>query len=48
MLNSPDNSPYEDHAPNLTTDGHWLFFHSGRKVESGGNALYMSTRPKID
>jgi len=30
MLNSPDNSPFQDHAPNLTTDGHWLFFHSGR------------------
>jgi hypothetical protein len=24
------NSPFDDHAPNLTTDGHWLFFHSGR------------------
>jgi hypothetical protein len=30
MLNSPDNSPYQEHAPNLTTDGHWLFFHSSR------------------
>lgn len=30
MLNSPDNSPHEEHAPYLTTDGHWLFFHSGR------------------
>ena len=24
------NSPYDDHAPNFTTDGHWLFFHSTR------------------
>jgi WD40-like Beta Propeller Repeat len=24
------NSPYDDHAPNLTTDGHWLFFFSTR------------------
>ena len=30
MLNLPDNSPYEDHAPNFTTDGHWLLFHSSR------------------
>jgi hypothetical protein len=29
-VNSPYNSTYEDHAPNLTTDGHWLFFHSTR------------------
>lgn len=26
----PDNNYGEDHAPNLTTDGHWLFFHSQR------------------
>jgi hypothetical protein len=25
-----DNQYAEDHAPNLTTDGHWLFFHSQR------------------
>lgn len=25
-----DNLYAEDHAPNLTTDGHWLFFHSQR------------------
>lgn len=30
MLNSPDNSPFQEHAPYLTTDGHWLFFHSSR------------------
>jgi hypothetical protein len=30
MLNSADNSPFQEHAPNLTTDGHWLFFHSSR------------------
>jgi len=30
MLNSPDNSPFQEHAPYLTTDGHWLFFHSTR------------------
>jgi hypothetical protein len=30
MLNSLDSSPYFDYAPYLTTDGHWLFFHSSR------------------
>jgi hypothetical protein len=24
------NSSFQDNAPNLTTDGHWLFFHSER------------------
>jgi hypothetical protein len=24
------NTPYDDHAPNLTMDGHWLFFYSTR------------------
>ena len=31
MLNSPDSSPFQEHAPYLTTDGHWLFFHSTRE-----------------
>jgi WD40 repeat protein len=48
MLNSPDNSPYQEHAPNLTTDGHWLFFHSSREDGScngGGRAeLWASHR----
>lgn len=30
MLNSPDSSHFQEHAPYLTTDGHWLFFHSSR------------------
>ena len=34
MLNSPDNSPFQEYAPNLTTDGHWLFFHSTRNEGS--------------
>jgi hypothetical protein len=29
-LNSSYDSPYQDHAANLTPDGHWLFFHSTR------------------
>lgn len=43
MLNSPDNSPNQDHAPYLTTDGHWLFFHSGRAEGScnGGGRLEL-------
>jgi WD40-like Beta Propeller Repeat len=43
MLNSPDNSPFQDHAPNLTTDGHWLLFHSGRKDGScnGGGRVEL-------
>jgi hypothetical protein len=39
MINSPYDSLYEEHAPNLTTDGHWLFFHSQRPsdcVPGGG------------
>lgn len=34
MINSPDSSPYQEHAPYLTTDGHWLFFHSTRPGDS--------------
>jgi len=34
MINSPDGSPFQDHAPYLTTDGHWLFFHSARAERS--------------
>jgi WD40 repeat protein len=29
-LGSIVNSPYNDAGPNLTTDGHWLYFHSRR------------------
>jgi len=39
QLNSAYNSPYEDNAPNFSTDGHWLFFHSQRPsdcVVAGG------------
>jgi hypothetical protein len=34
MLNSADNSAFQEYAPNLTTDGHWLFFHSTRNEGS--------------
>lgn len=43
MLNSPDNSPYLEYSPNLTSDGHWLFFHSSRQDGScnGGGRLEL-------
>jgi len=48
MLNSLDSSPFQDHAPNLTTDGHWLFFHSSRgdgSCNGGGRAeLWVAHR----
>jgi hypothetical protein len=50
MLNSPDNSPFQEHAPNLTTDGHWLFFHSSRKDGScnGGGRQELWTAHRQD
>ncbi len=33
------NSSSEDLAPNLTTDGHWLFFHSKRADGCSGGAV---------
>jgi len=33
------NSSSEDLAPNLTTDGHWLFFHSKRAGGCGGGVV---------
>jgi hypothetical protein len=33
------NSSSEDLAPNLTTDGHWLFFHSKRLGGCGGGIV---------
>src|SRR5260370_379442 len=47
IVNSPEASPYLDHAPNLTTDGHWLFFHSTRPdgCNGGGyNELWAAHR----
>ncbi len=35
------NSAFNDGAPNLTTDGHWLYFHSDR---DGAADLYVSHR----
>jgi hypothetical protein len=33
------NSSSEDFAPNLTTDGHWIFFHSKRPGGCGGGIV---------
>jgi hypothetical protein len=38
------NTPYRDFAPYLTTDGHWLFFHSNRPGGCGGQDLYATHR----
>ena len=45
------NSAFRDFAPNLSTDGHWLFFHSNRtqpdadgKLPCGGADLYVTHR----
>ena len=38
------NTPYRDFAPNLSTDGHWLFFNSNRPGGCGGEDLYASHR----
>lgn len=41
------NSPQQDVAPNLSPDGHWLYFHSKRTGGCGGgvvNELYASYR----
>jgi len=41
------NSPQQDSAPNLTPDGHWLYFHSTRPGGCGGADLYVSHRTDI-
>jgi len=43
------NTSVRDFAPTLTTDGHWLFFHSNRSGGCGGMDLYaMHRRNKRD
>jgi len=43
VLNAPLNSIYQDWAPDFSTDGHWLFFHSSRPEGScnGGGRLEL-------
>ena len=50
MLNTPDNSPFTDYSPYLTTDGHWLFFHSARQEGScnGGGRLELMAAHRKD
>ena len=38
------NSAFRDFAPNLTTDGHWLYFHSNRPGGCGGQDLWVAHR----
>lgn len=38
------NSAFRDLAPNLSTDGHWLFFQSNRPGGCGGQDLYVTRR----
>lgn len=38
------NTAYRDFAPNLSTDGHWLFFHSSRPGGCGGADIYAAHR----
>ena len=38
-LGSPVNTSAREFAPNLSPDGHWLFFHSKRQPGSCGNGI---------
>jgi hypothetical protein len=40
----PINTVYNEAAPNLTPDGHWMYFHSNRPEGCGGDDLYVSYR----
>jgi len=42
------NTPYNDAAPNLSFDGHWLYFHSNRPGGCGIADLYVSYREDTD
>ena len=43
-LGSLVNTPYEEHSPSFTEDGHWMFFASDRPGGCGGTDLYASYR----
>jgi WD40-like Beta Propeller Repeat len=38
------NTPFSDFAPELSTDGHWLFFHSDRPGGCGNTDIYAAHR----
>jgi hypothetical protein len=38
-LGKPVNTSAREFAPNLSSDGHWLFFHSKRQLGSCGNGV---------
>ena len=41
------NSPANDGAPTLSSNGRTMYFYSNRPGGSGGNDLYMTTRKKL-
>lgn len=41
------NSPFRDHSPSFSDDGHWLFFASDRPGGCGGYDLYAAYREDI-
>jgi hypothetical protein len=46
-LGPPVNTPFGDFAPNVSIDGHLLFFASGRPGGKGGADLYVSRRDNV-
>lgn len=47
-LGPPVNTPLGDFAPNVSIDGHLLFFASGRPGGQGGPDLYVSRRDNVE
>jgi Tol biopolymer transport system component len=46
-LGMPVNTSFGERAPNLSRDGHWLFFVSDRPGGLGGDDIWASWRPQI-
>jgi hypothetical protein len=40
------NSEFNDASPNITIDGHWMYFHSNHPTDCGGN--WTATAPQAD
>jgi WD40-like Beta Propeller Repeat len=40
------NTPFREFAPELSTNGHWLFFHSNRPGGCGNTDIYAAYRSK--
>jgi len=41
------NSPFRDHSPSFSDDGHWLFFASDRPGGCGGYDIYAAFRQDV-